>query len=181
VAEQMCIILKDHDVAYMVAEIYVPMRVDDSIKECRKFHTKLIRDRFGADLRLLRWGSRHSNTHNLFHSMIVCKAKEMKIKRNDIWLSSICSGSWGIYKLGEVDPTINRMNDLKIDPNYVVENYLFRRDILEWSEMDYETRNLSANIIRETASEVAFIISACEQKLAALAKPALQKDHNLYK
>ena len=168
VAEQLCIILKDYDVAYMVAEIYVPMRVDASIKECRKFHTKLIRDRFGEGLRFLCSGSHHYNTHLLFHSMIVRKAKEMKIRRNDIWLSSMCAGSWGIPKLGEVDPTKNMMNDLKIDPNYVVENYLFRRDVLEWSEMDYETRNLTANIIRETASEVAFVISACEQKLKAM-------------
>jgi len=94
----------------------------------------------------------------------------MKIKRNDIWLSSMCGGSWGIPKLGE-GPNINRMNDLKIDPNYVVENYLFRRDILEWSQLDYETRNLSASILRETASEVAFVLLACEQKLKDLIQP----------
>jgi hypothetical protein len=137
VAEQLCIILKDYDVAYMVAEMYVPMRVDASIKKCRKFHIKLIRNRFGPNLQLLRCGAHHCNSHPLFHSTIVREAGKMNIRRNDIWLSSICNILGLTLRRGACGPTIHR-NDLKTETNRIKKEYLFRLDSLALRDRDDE-------------------------------------------
>ena len=116
VAEQLChpLAIKDYDVACMVANNYVKMRVEDSLKECKKFHIKILRNRFGHGLLALRAGVNHHNSHELFHSMI-CYISSKRGIRGQYW--RVSASAWGVKNLEKRNPTIkDKLDDLNYIP-----------------------------------------------------------------
>jgi hypothetical protein len=111
VANQLCHLIKDYDVAYMVAELYVKMRVHDSTEEAREFHLSNNIVTTGSE-------SIYFRNFKLFSSSLRYLSSKTTI-RDHPWRAS--AGAWGIPDLNKKNITLkDKLDDL----NYIPEKML---------------------------------------------------------
>lgn len=132
VAEQLCLILKDYDVSYKVAELYIQKRVEDSTEECRKYHFDCLTLRqmpkkenkrtialihhplSRCSDRTAIWGPITNAKKNTFSAMIRFMSSERGV-RTPYW--RIYASAWGVKDLDKDKITIrDKLNDMKIIP-----------------------------------------------------------------
>jgi len=129
VADQLChpLIIRDYDVAYLVAENYVSMRIEDSTEECRHYHFDRLTIRIMPDYfqRQAQAGSPVGSIKNIkdeqfntFRSLLSFVTSERGI-RTPRW--NICASAWGIKDLNKDKLTLrDKLNDIKFIPLPVI-------------------------------------------------------------
>ena len=129
VADQLChpLIIRDYDVAYLVAENYVSMRIEDSTEECRQYHFDRLTIRIMPDYfqRQAQAGSPVGSIKNIkdeqfntFRSLLSFVTSERGI-RTPQW--NIYASAWGIQDLNKDKLTLrDKLNDIKLIPPPVI-------------------------------------------------------------
>ncbi len=122
VADQLChpLIIRDYDVAYLVAENYVSMRIEDSTEECRQYHFDRLTIRMMPDF--LRRETKKKNIKdeqfNTFRLLLSFVTSERGI-RTPQW--NIYASAWGIQDLNKDKLTLrDKLNDIKLIPPPVI-------------------------------------------------------------
>ena len=122
VADQLChpLIIRDYDVAYLVAENYVSMRIEDSTEECRQYHFDRSTIRMMPDLlhRETKIKNIKDEQFNTFKSLLSFITSERGI-RTQRW--NIYASAWGIQDLNKDKLTLrDKLNDIKLIPPVVI-------------------------------------------------------------
>ena len=129
VADQLChpLIIRDYDVAYLVAENYVTMRIEDSTEECRQYHFDRLTIRMMPDYfqRQAQAGypvgsikNKKDEQFNTFKSLLSFITSERGI-RTPQW--NIYASAWGIKDLNKDKLTLrDKLNDIKLIPPIVI-------------------------------------------------------------
>ena len=122
VADQLChpLIIRDYDVAYLVAENYVSMRIEDSTEECRQYHFDRLTIRMMPDLlhRETKIKNIKDEQFNTFKSLLSFITSERGI-RTQRW--NIYASAWGIQDLNKDKLTLrDKLNDIKLIPLPVI-------------------------------------------------------------
>jgi hypothetical protein len=109
VAEQLCYLIKDHDVCLIVAELYVKKRVHQGTEEARAFHGNRLANR-GGDV--------SDKENKLFSGQLRYLTSKTTI-RGPYWRAS--AAAWRIPNLNKKSLTLkDKLNDL----NYIPEKML---------------------------------------------------------
>ena len=122
VADQLChpLIIRDYDVAYLVAENYVSMRIEDSTEKCRQYHFDRLTIRMMPDLlhRETKIKNIKDEQFNTFKSLLSFITSERGI-RIPQW--NIYASAWGIQDLNKDKITLrDKLNDIKLIPPVVI-------------------------------------------------------------
>ena len=104
VAEQLCHLIRDYDVAYMVAELYVKKRVHQATEDEREFHMS------NLDVH----GHYYRTDHKLFNGQLRYLTSNTTI-RGHYWRAS--AAAWQIPNLNKKILTLkDKLNDLNYIP-----------------------------------------------------------------
>ena len=155
VAEQLTKIIKDYDVSYQVAEIYVKKRIHDSIEESRQYHL----DRLSIKMTPKYWMAFQRKPHS--KKSFIDESKNipergilLHIDDNFITFKTllgyifskygirsydyrIAAAAWGISNLDKENLTIReKLNDMKIIPYMIIEqiSYKYWENIIGWPD-----------------------------------------------
>jgi hypothetical protein len=108
VAEQLCHLIRDYDVAYMVAELYVKKRVHQATESEREFHMS------NLDFH----GHYYRTDHKLFSGQLRYLTSTITI-RHHLWRTY--ASAWGIPDLGKKNITLrDKLNDINYIPKDVL-------------------------------------------------------------
>ena len=108
VAEQLCHLIRDYDVAYMVAEHYVKKRVHRATEDEREFHMS------NLDVH----GHYYRTDHKLFSGQLRYLTSPITI-RHHLWRTY--ASAWGIPELSKKNITLrDKLNDINYIPKDVL-------------------------------------------------------------
>ena len=130
VAEQLCqpFFIRDYDVAYKVATIYVQIRIKDSIEKCRKYHIERLKYKKNIPemIENSKWvgGWTISNIpptntkQNIFKATLALLATKRGVRQPQWKIYNIV---WDIQDWDKDKLTLrDKLNDMKFISNYII-------------------------------------------------------------
>ena len=117
VAEQLCHLIRDYDVAYTVAELYVKMRVHQATEEARIYHSSNNIVTTGSE-------SIYDRNFSLFNGQLRYLTSQTMI-RGPYWRAS--AGAWQIPNLNKKELTLkDKLNDLNYIPKAMLSGVVMK-------------------------------------------------------